>query len=174
MHLILRGLYGKHGCTNTMSKDWLYVVYSIYSGRDNDIDLIEVLWKDFPKFALKRKPNEISSSRLWALTLEQLYDEGLESIPLNSDLKEVCYSFKAIKTYRLPNQFTFKPICCLPQHMLAAVSSDSLYLKHYLATSVVYEPTQCTPISYDQPSDVNKPIFIGGRKKKMAKQKASP
>ena len=35
MHLILQGLFGKHGGTDTMSIDRLYVVYNIYSGRTN-------------------------------------------------------------------------------------------------------------------------------------------
>lgn len=39
MHLILRGMAGKHRGTSTMSKDWLYVVYSIYSGKTNAVDL---------------------------------------------------------------------------------------------------------------------------------------
>lgn len=43
MHLILRGLFGKHGGTNIMSKDWLYVVYNIFSGKTNVVDLTEVL-----------------------------------------------------------------------------------------------------------------------------------
>ena len=75
MHLIIRGLFGKHGGTYTLTKDWLNVVSSIYSGRDNAVDLPEVLWQDFCKFAIKRKPNEISSPRFWALTIEQIFKE---------------------------------------------------------------------------------------------------
>lgn len=41
--LDLRGLSGKHGDTD-MSKDWLYVVYSIFTYRSNVLDLPEVLW----------------------------------------------------------------------------------------------------------------------------------
>ena len=63
MHLIIRGLSGKHGGTDTLSKDYLNVVFSIYSEHDNVVDLPEVLWQDFCKFAIKRKPNEISSPR---------------------------------------------------------------------------------------------------------------
>lgn len=47
MHLILRGLSGKHGGTDTKSKDCMYVVYNIYSGRNNVVDLTKVLWQDF-------------------------------------------------------------------------------------------------------------------------------
>ena len=42
-HLIIRGLFGKHGGTNTLSKDRLNVIFSIYSGRKNAVDLPEVL-----------------------------------------------------------------------------------------------------------------------------------
>ena len=70
MHFIIRGMYGKHGGTDTLSKYWLNVVYSIYSGRENVVDLPKVLWQDFRKFATKRKENEILSPRLWALTLQ--------------------------------------------------------------------------------------------------------
>ena len=73
MHLIIRGLFGKHRGTDTLSKDWLYVIYNIYSGCDNVVDLLEVLWQDFYKFSIKKKENEISSPRFWALTLQQLF-----------------------------------------------------------------------------------------------------
>lgn len=43
MHLILRGLSGKNGGTIIMSKDRIYVVYNIYSGKTNAVDLTEVL-----------------------------------------------------------------------------------------------------------------------------------
>ena len=102
-HLILRGLSGKHGGTGTMSKDWLYVVYNIYSGRNNIINLTEVLWQDFWKFSIKRKPHEISSHVFWALILQKLYKERQEPIPINTEPKEVFLSFKAIERYRLPN-----------------------------------------------------------------------
>ena len=85
MHIILSGLSGNHGVIDIMSKDWLYVVYNIYSGRSNIVDLTEVLWKDFRKFAIKRMSNEISSSRFYALTLQQLYKErreAIQSIPI--------------------------------------------------------------------------------------------
>ena len=64
MHLILRGLCRKHGGADTMSKDRLYVVYSIYSGKTNVVNLAEVLWRDFQKFVVKRKPLEILSQIL--------------------------------------------------------------------------------------------------------------
>ena len=63
MHFIIRGLSGKNGGINILSKDWMYVVYNIYSGRSNAVDLLEVLWQDFRKFAIKMKTNEISSPR---------------------------------------------------------------------------------------------------------------
>ena len=83
MHFIILGLFGKHGGTDTLTKDWLYVVYSIDSGCNNDVDLPEVLWQDFRKFAIKRKSNEISCPRFWALTIQQLYRERFEPIPLS-------------------------------------------------------------------------------------------
>lgn len=48
-----------------MSKDWLYVVYNIFFRRNNAVDLTEVLWQDFRKFAIIRNPNEISSPRFF-------------------------------------------------------------------------------------------------------------
>ena len=43
MHFIVRGLSGKHGGMDSLSKDWLYVVYNIFSGKTNAVDLTEVL-----------------------------------------------------------------------------------------------------------------------------------
>lgn len=59
MHFILRGLSGIYGGTDTMSKYWLYLVYDIFTGKTNDVDLPEVLCQVFIKFYFKRKPNEI-------------------------------------------------------------------------------------------------------------------
>lgn len=67
MHLIIQGLSGKLVGTYTLSKDWLNIGFSIYSGQENAVDLPEVLWHDFCKFATKRKPKKISSPRFWAL-----------------------------------------------------------------------------------------------------------
>lgn len=99
MHFILRGLFRNHGGTNTMSKDWIYVVYIIFTGKANIIDLPKVLWKDFWKFAVKRKLNEIPSPILWALILQKLYPKRNEAIKLNSNVQEVYYSFKTIKAH---------------------------------------------------------------------------
>ena len=63
MHLIIRGLSTKHGGTDTLRKDWLNVVFSIYYGCQNAVDLPEVLWQVLCKFAVKRKNNEIPSPR---------------------------------------------------------------------------------------------------------------
>ena len=63
MHLILPGISCKHGGIDTMRKEWLYVVYIIYYGRSNVVDLTEVLWKDFGKFEVKTMPQEILSLR---------------------------------------------------------------------------------------------------------------
>ena len=46
MNFILRGLSGKHGGTDTMRKDWRYVVYNIFTRKANVVDLPEVLWQD--------------------------------------------------------------------------------------------------------------------------------
>lgn len=80
MHFIIRGLFGKHGGMDTLSKEWLYVFYSIFCGKDNAIHLLEVLWQDFWKFAIKRKDNEISNPRFWPLMIQELYRERSESI----------------------------------------------------------------------------------------------
>lgn len=45
MHMILRGLSGKHDDTDTMRKEQLYVVYRMFTSRTNAFDLPEVLWK---------------------------------------------------------------------------------------------------------------------------------
>lgn len=65
------------------------------------MDLTEVVWQDFRKFAVKRKANEISSTRFWALTLEQLYREKQQPNTIATKLKEVLISFKDISTNRL-------------------------------------------------------------------------
>lgn len=57
MHFIVQGLSGKHGGTDSLSKDSLYVVYNIYSGKTNVVDHTEVLWQDFRKFAINHKPH---------------------------------------------------------------------------------------------------------------------
>nr|KAJ0190283.1 hypothetical protein LSAT_V11C800417130 [Lactuca sativa] len=98
---LLMRLSGKHGRTNSLSKDWLYVVYSIFSGMTNAVDLTVVLWKDFWKFAINRKTHEISSPRFWALTIQQLYKEINEPIPISTIPEEVLLTFKTIKSYRL-------------------------------------------------------------------------
>lgn len=125
MHLILWGLSRKHDATDMVRKGLLYVVYSIYSRRSNIVDFTEVLWEDFRKFSIKRKLNEISSPRFQALLLQQLYRERREPIHIKTDQKEVFLFFKANKTYRLPNQFSFGPTRWFPRHMLAVRSSDS-------------------------------------------------
>lgn len=86
MHLILRGLSCKFFGIDTMRKDWLYVIYIIFTGKSNVVDLPEVLWQDFTKFVVKKKLNEILSLRFWALALQQLIFERHEAIPLNSDI----------------------------------------------------------------------------------------
>lgn len=47
MHFLLQGLSSKHGDTDTLSKDWLYVVYNIFIRKANVVDITEVLWQDF-------------------------------------------------------------------------------------------------------------------------------
>lgn len=47
MHLILRGLSGKQSETDTMSKDWLYVMYNIVSRKTKVVYQTEVIWQDF-------------------------------------------------------------------------------------------------------------------------------
>lgn len=82
---------------------------------------------------------------------------------------------QTIKTYRLPYQSAFGPVRRFPTHMLATVPFDSPYLKHHTKTSVVYDPTQSTPVSDVHPSDANKSTSpSGGQKKQMEKHKRSP
>lgn len=69
MHLNCRILSSTHGDTDTMSKFWFYVVYIIFSRKKIDVDLLELIWKEFQNFSIKRKSNEIPSPRFWALTL---------------------------------------------------------------------------------------------------------
>lgn len=143
MHLILRGLSCKFFGIDTMRKDWLYVIYIIFTGKSNVVDLPEVLWQDFTKFVVKKKLNEILSLRFWALALQQLIFERHEAIPLNSDIWEVYCSFNTIKT----SKNSFGPIRQLLEHMLAIVPSESPHLKQHLEISVVFDPTQPAPIS---------------------------
>lgn len=114
----MKGLSRKHGEMDSMSMDYLFLVYNIYTGKTNYVDLPEMLWQDFRKFSICQKSNEISSSRFWALTLQQIYTERCGLVPLMSDPPEVYYTFKFIKTYHLPKHFSFGPIRLLPQHML--------------------------------------------------------
>lgn len=44
IHMIVRGFSKKHGGTDTMRKGWLYVIYNIFIGWTNAIDLPEFLW----------------------------------------------------------------------------------------------------------------------------------
>ena len=71
-----------------MNKGWLHVVFDVHSWRSNVVDLTEVLWKDFRKFLVKRKPPEISSLRFWEL------NQAIATEP-----KEAFISFKATKAY---------------------------------------------------------------------------
>lgn len=41
MQIIMKGLSGKHGCLDSMSKDWLYMIYNIFTGRLNVVNLAE-------------------------------------------------------------------------------------------------------------------------------------
>lgn len=174
MHFIICRLSGKHGGTDTLSKAWLFVVYSFFPGRENAVDLPEVMWQDFRKIAIKRKPNEISSPRIWALTIQQLYKERSEPIPVATILKEVYVTFKTIKHYLIPDQSSFRPIRHLHEHMLDIIPSGSINLKHHLETSVVYDSTQPAPISIEPTPEMAKHTSSGGKKKKSAKRKTSP
>ena len=113
VHFIIRGLFEKHGGMDTLTKDYLYVVYNIYSGRSNVVHLPEVLWQDFQRFAIKWKVNEISSPRFWAWTIQELYKERSEPILVSKIPKEVCVTFKAIKHYRIPDQSSFRDFSCV-------------------------------------------------------------
>ena len=57
--------------------------------------------------------------------------------------------------------------------MLATLPSESLHLKHHLATSIVYSPTKSTLVTIDPTSDVAKPVSTVVKKKKVAKRKTS-
>lgn len=62
MHIVMKGLSRKHGGSESMSKDWLYLVYSIYIGQSNAFDLPKVLWHDFWKPAICKKQKR---SQVW-------------------------------------------------------------------------------------------------------------
>lgn len=142
MHFILKGFSEKHGGIDTMSKDWLYVGYNIFTGKASIVDQLEVLWKDFRNFVVKGKLNEIPSPRFWALDLQLICSEIHEAISLKSDIREVYSSFKNIKTYMLPSQTIFGHIRRVPHYMLSIIPSNSPHLKHHLKTSVVFNPTK--------------------------------
>lgn len=44
MYIVMKGLLGKHGGLDSMSKDCLYLVYNIFTSRLNTVDLPEVQW----------------------------------------------------------------------------------------------------------------------------------
>ena len=174
MHFVICGLSGKHGGTDTLSKDWLNVVFSIYYGRNNDVDLPEVLWLDFCKFAIKRKPNEISSPIFWGLTIEQIFKELNVPISVSTIPPKVCVSFKLVKSYRILDQSSFSLVRQLMDNVLALIPSGSPFLKHHLETSVVFDPTQPAPVSVEPISEEATHTMSGPMVKKPAKQKASP
>ena len=122
----------------------------------------------------KTKPNEIPSPRFWASTLQKLYSERHESIPLNSDIQKVYSSFKTIKIYRFPSQNAFGLIRYLPDHMLCTIHSKAPHLKNHLDTSVVFNPTQPALASNNTTLEKNKHVSSKGREKHIAKQKVSP
>ena len=174
MHFIVSGLSGKYGGTDTLSKYCLYVVYSIFSDKSNTADLPEVLWQDFWKFAIKRKPNDISNPRFWALTIQQLYREMSEPILMDTIPREVFVSFKTIRHYRIPDQTSFGKIRRLLEHMLVILPSRSNHLKHHMKTSIVYRPTQSALGPVEPTLEVAKTVPSSGKKKKSAKRKSSP
>lgn len=44
MHMAMKRLSGKHGGSDSMCMDWIYLVYIIYTRKTNYINLLEVLW----------------------------------------------------------------------------------------------------------------------------------
>lgn len=95
------------------------------------------MWNEFRKFTQRQKNNEISSPKLWALTLQKLYEKKREPIFLNTLLNSVYCSFKFIKTYRLPNQTSFGTVRRLPKHILDALLSEPPFkIKTYVGFGI--------------------------------------
>lgn len=158
MYLILRGLSRKHGGTDTMRKDWLYVVYNIYFGKENVVDLTEVLWQDFRKFIVNRKPQEISILRFWALTIQQLYKERQEPITINTIIKEV--KLKDFRTRQpLDSHIDCQNICWphyhpspfywnIPRRTRLWITQHNLPKSPFRLTLVISSPHQATLPKY--------------------------
>lgn len=114
MHIIVKGLLVKHGGSNSISKDWLYLVYNIFTGCNNAIDLPEVIWSDFRKCTHHRKQNEIPCPIFHPLTWKQIYTKMLEHVSICTTPTELYYTFKVDQKYRLPNQTSFSCVQRLP------------------------------------------------------------
>ena len=149
-----------------MRKDWLYIIHNIFNGQTNDVDLPEVLQQDFQKFAICRKLNEISSPRFWALTLQQIYSDKGEPIPLTSDPPEVYFTFKLIKSYHLSSQTSFGPIRHLHQHMFGTLPSTIL-----TNLNILRFRSQLTQISDARASEGETHTTKGSRLKMISKKR---
>ncbi|KAL7618681.1 hypothetical protein Lser_V15G04364 [Lactuca serriola] len=167
LHIIMKGLSGKHGGTDSMSKEWLNLAYSFFTGFSSTVDLPKVMWDDFCKFTKRRKDNEIPSPRFWALTLQQLYSDLGIPISTDSSEDEVYVSFKTIKSYRIPNQSDFGAIRRLPEHMLSILPSDSPFKAKHLADTDPTNPSVPTPSPSLFPSEREK--LTSSRKKQLPK-----
>ena len=118
--------------------------------------------------------NATLSLRFWALTIQQLYQERREPIPVYTIPKDVFLSFESIKTYHLQNQASFGTIHRLPEHMLVTLPSESLHLKHHLETSIICNPTQSTPISISPPRKWPSQYPLAERKRRLPKERLLP
>lgn len=144
MHTIMKGLSEKYGGSASMSNDWLQVIYNIFTIKINDVDLPEVLRYSFGKFAIHQKTSKISSPRFQALTLQQIYLDRVELVPLMSDPPKLHFTFELIKSYCLPNHNSFGPIQRPPNHMLDILHSDSPQKSKHLEILTLVDPLSPT------------------------------
>ena len=63
MHLMMKGISGKTGGSDQISRDWLHLPYSIFKNEPSAVDFPKILWSDFTKYNGGRKPRDIPCPR---------------------------------------------------------------------------------------------------------------
>lgn len=126
----MKGLSDKHGGSDLMRKNWLYMAYNILMRRFNIVDLPEVLCMTFGSLMYVENQTRF---------IVQDSSHRHEPIPLMMNPPKVYYSFKVIKSYRISNQTSFGLIRRLPQHILDSIPSNSAFKKYHLKMLVLVD-----------------------------------